>query len=51
LVSLLRNAQTASQDLGDLDRFKLAAAQIVGKRLTWNEVTGKNHEPQMCRPN
>jgi transposase-like protein len=32
--------------LSDFERFKLAASQIVGKRLTWNEATGKNHEPQ-----
>ncbi len=30
------------KDLNDFDRFKLAASQIVGKRLTWNEVTGRN---------
>jgi len=30
----------------DFGRFKLAASQIFGKRLTWDEVTGKNHEPQ-----
>jgi len=29
------------KDMGDFDRFKLAASQIVGKRLTWNQVTGK----------
>ncbi len=29
------------KDMDDFDRFKLAASQIVGKRLTWNEVTGK----------
>ncbi|HZR55374.1 MAG TPA: IS1595 family transposase [Terriglobales bacterium] len=29
------------KDMGDFDRFKLAASQIVGKRLTWNEVTGR----------
>jgi transposase-like protein len=28
-------------DMNDFDRFKMAATQIVGKRLTWNEVTGK----------
>ena len=27
--------------VNDFDRFKLAASQIVGKRLTWNEVTGR----------
>ena len=30
------------KDMDDFDRFKLAASQIVGKRLTWNEVTGRN---------
>ena len=34
------------KDMNDFDRFKLAASQMVGKRLTWNEATGKNHEPQ-----
>jgi transposase-like protein len=33
------------KDMSDFDRFKLAASQIVGKRLTWDQVTGKNHEP------
>jgi len=32
------------KDLTDFDRFKLAASQMLGKRLTWNEATGKNHE-------
>jgi transposase-like protein len=30
--------------LNDFDRFKLALTQIVGKRLTWNQVTGKDQE-------
>jgi hypothetical protein len=29
------------KDMGDGDRFRLAASQIVGKRLTYSEVTGK----------
>jgi transposase-like protein len=29
------------KDIGDFGRFKIAASQIVGKRLTWNEVTGR----------
>ncbi len=29
------------QDMNDSDRFDLAVRQIVGKRLTWAEVTGK----------
>jgi transposase-like protein len=33
------------KEMDDFDRFKLAVSQIVGKRLTWNEATGKNHEP------
>ena len=34
------------KELTDFDRFKMAASQIVGKRLTWDQVTGKNHEGQ-----
>jgi hypothetical protein len=34
------------KEMNDYERFRQAASQIVGKRLTWNEVTGKNHEPQ-----
>jgi transposase-like protein len=30
------------KDKKDYDRFKQAASQIVGKRLTWNEVTGRS---------
>ncbi|MDP8982805.1 MAG: hypothetical protein M3O35_19690 [Acidobacteriota bacterium] len=26
--------------MDDLDRFKLAMPQIVGKRLTWNRLNG-----------
>jgi transposase-like protein len=33
------------KEMGDFDRFKLAASQIVGKRLTWKEVSGKLHDP------
>jgi hypothetical protein len=29
------------RDMDDFDRFKLAASKIVGKRLTWNDVTGR----------
>jgi hypothetical protein len=34
------------KEMTDFDRFKMAASQIVGKRLTWNEATGKNHLPE-----
>jgi len=32
------------KELTDFDRFKLAASQVVGKRLTCDQVTGKTHE-------
>jgi hypothetical protein len=28
------------KDLGDFDRFRLAASQVVGKRLTWKQAIG-----------
>jgi transposase-like protein len=34
------------KEMTDFDRFKMAASQIIGKRLTWAEATGKNHETQ-----
>jgi hypothetical protein len=34
------------KDMDDSDRFDLAVRQILGKRLTWAEVTGKTGEPQ-----
>jgi transposase-like protein len=34
------------EDMSDSDRFDLAIRQIVGKRLTWAEVTGKVGEKQ-----
>jgi len=34
------------KDMNDSDRFDLAARQIVGKRLTWAEVTGKVEQKQ-----
>jgi transposase-like protein len=35
------NRATKDNPLTDSDRFALAATQIVGKRLTYNELTGK----------
>lgn len=32
----------------DFDRFKMAASHIVGKRLTWDHLTGKQMDPQTC---
>jgi transposase-like protein len=36
------NRATPDNPMGDFDRFKMAMCQIVGKRLTWNQLTGKN---------
>jgi transposase-like protein len=33
------------KDMGDFDRFEIAAGQIVGKRLTWKQATGAEHDP------
>jgi hypothetical protein len=32
------------EDMDDFDRFRLAASQIVGKRLTYETLTGKSAE-------
>jgi transposase-like protein len=40
-VFRFENRATKDNPLNDFDRFKMAASQIVGKRLTWDEVTGK----------
>jgi transposase-like protein len=32
-------------EMNDFDRFKLATSQIVGKRLTYAELSGKRQEP------
>lgn len=37
--------------LGDFDCFKLAASQIVGKRVTWDQLTGKGLDLQTRLPN
>ncbi|HEX8892194.1 MAG TPA: hypothetical protein VF783_02665 [Terriglobales bacterium] len=42
------NRATRNNPLDDFDRFKLAAAQIVGKRLDWNELTGKTTVAATC---
>ncbi|MBV8808870.1 MAG: IS1595 family transposase, partial [Acidobacteriaceae bacterium] len=36
------------ESLEDFDRFRLAMSQIVGKRLTWDALTGKQTDPQTC---
>jgi transposase-like protein len=34
------------EDLDDGGRFDLAMSQVIGKRLTWNRLTGKSHDAQ-----
>lgn len=34
------------EDLNDGDRFNLAMPQVIGKRLTWNKLTGKTPNPE-----
>jgi hypothetical protein len=34
--------------LNDFQRFRQAMSQIVGKRLTWNALTGKQSDAQTC---
>jgi transposase-like protein len=36
------------REMDDFDRFKLAMSQIVGKRLTWNALTGKTPDAPPC---
>jgi transposase-like protein len=38
------NRKTEDQNMNDFDRFKLAMTQVVGKRLTWDVLTGKTEE-------
>jgi transposase-like protein len=34
------------RDMNDYDRFELAMSQIVGKRLTYEQLTGKQSDPE-----
>jgi transposase-like protein len=34
----------AGEPLNDFDRFRLACSQVVGKRLTWDVLTGKEQD-------
>jgi hypothetical protein len=40
------NRATRDNPLNDADRFMLAVSQIVGKRLTYAELTGKVGETE-----
>lgn len=39
---------TKNQFIGDGDRFSMVVSQIVGKRLTWNKLTGKTPNLETC---
>ncbi len=47
-VYRFENRATPDNPLNDFDRFRMAASQIVGKRLTWDEVTGKTTVAATC---
>jgi transposase-like protein len=40
------NRATEDNPMNDGDRFRLALSQIIGKRLTYAELTGKARQPQ-----
>jgi transposase-like protein len=40
-----------NRKMEDFDRFKMAVEQIVGKRLTWDQATGKGLDLQTRLPN
>jgi transposase-like protein len=42
------NRATPDNPMNDFDRFKMAMSQIMGKRLTWNQLTGKQIDWQPC---
>ena len=42
------NNRQGLSGMGDFDRFKLAMTQIVGKRLTRDNLTGKQPEVETC---
>jgi transposase-like protein len=45
-VFRFNNRATRNNPLNDADRFALAMSQIAGRRLTYNELTGKNQSPR-----
>jgi hypothetical protein len=38
------------KDMNDGERFNLVLGQLAGKRLTWNELTGKDADQSPMRP-
>jgi hypothetical protein len=35
-----------NRKMTDGDRFDIVVRQIIGKRLTWDQLTGKSEEPR-----
>jgi transposase-like protein len=44
------NRATKDNPLNDSDRFVIAISQVIGKRLTYAELTGKTGEPRTVQP-
>ena len=42
---LTKNRYNHRLDMKDADRFDAAVRQVVGKRITFDQLTGKNHIP------
>jgi transposase-like protein len=36
------------KEMDDADRFELVMGNVFGKRLTWNQLTGKQPDPETC---
>jgi transposase-like protein len=45
-VFRFNNRSTKDNPLNDSDRFALAMSQVAGRRLTYNELTGKEQSPR-----
>jgi transposase-like protein len=45
-VFRFNNRATKDNPLNDADRFALAMSQVVGRRLTYSELTGKDESPR-----
>ncbi len=37
-----------NRKMDDGDRFNIVVREIVGKRLTWDQLTGQTGEPETC---
>lgn len=44
-VFRFNNRATKEQARNDADRFKLAMSQVLGRRLTYSDLTGKSESP------